>query len=601
MKIKIITFILTLSISCIIGQDLYRGAEVRTRADYLYGKFEVRYKPAQGDGLVSSFFTYNTDYGNTPWNEIDIELLGRYEKVVDMNVITTTSHLRQHYNTFNPNLDFHTYGFEWTPDYVAWFIDEEEVYRQVEPHVEELSYPQKIMMNIWNPTYDDWVGVWDDRILPRFSFYDYVSYAEYTPGSGDIGTDSNFTLLWRDDFDSYDSTRWEKKDNHTWGGNQAIFIKENAVFQDGYLILCLTNLSEIGYQDLTIPSALWSRQYGNTVDIRFSEELDPISSQLVSNYSITNINILEALLNEDKRTVKLILESDEIIDAASMGVFNIADDSDTPNVLTWQVVSLNTSEPLGDSVYINNAGESFENFLEDQVWGADKEYGHLGGNYMFAAESDEISNTDQDHLYRSSLNRLAGYKIRVENGFYDLTLMLSENHYFEPNTRTFDIVIEDSLWINDLDVFAAVGSYYAIDLPLNNIKVEDGILDIYFSAQVYGAGYNAAGPFINGTKLIKTASLSTKNLTPQGYSLNQPYPNPFNPSISIPVDLEKRSNVTINIYNVEGRFIEKVASQSFDAGHHDFSWRPSNKSSGIYFIERIIDQKKYQNKVVFLK
>jgi len=55
MKIKIITFILTLSISCIIGQDLYRGAEVRTRADYLYGKFEVRYKPAQGDGLVSSF------------------------------------------------------------------------------------------------------------------------------------------------------------------------------------------------------------------------------------------------------------------------------------------------------------------------------------------------------------------------------------------------------------------------------------------------------------------------------------------------------------------------------------------------------------------
>ena len=211
MKIKIITFILTLSISCIIGQDLYRGAEVRTRADYLYGKFEVRYKPAQGDGLVSSFFTYNTDYGNTPWNEIDIELLGRYEKVVDMNVITTTSHLRQHYNTFNPNLDFHTYGFEWTPDYVAWFIDEEEVYRQVEPHVEELSYPQKIMMNIWNPTYDDWVGVWDDRILPRFSFYDYVSYAEYTPGSGDIGTDSNFTLLWRDDFDSYDSTRWEKK------------------------------------------------------------------------------------------------------------------------------------------------------------------------------------------------------------------------------------------------------------------------------------------------------------------------------------------------------------------------------------------------------
>ena len=67
------------------------------------------------------------------------------------------------------------------------------------------------------------------------------------------------------------------------------------------------------------------------------------------------------------------------------------------------------------------------------------------------------------------------------------------------------------------------------------------------------------------------------------------------------MDLEKRSNVTINIYDLEGRYIEKIISQAFDTGHYDFSWKPSNKSSGIYIIERIIDQKKYQNKVVYLK
>ena len=67
------------------------------------------------------------------------------------------------------------------------------------------------------------------------------------------------------------------------------------------------------------------------------------------------------------------------------------------------------------------------------------------------------------------------------------------------------------------------------------------------------------------------------------------------------MDLEKRSNVIINIYDVKGRFIEKITSQVFDTGHYDFSWKPSNKSSAVYIIERIIDQKKYQNKVVFLK
>ena len=51
-----------------------------------------------------------------------------------------------------------------------------------------------------------------------------MSYASYTPGEGDVGTDSNFTFLWRDDFDYFDSTRWEKKDDHTWGGNQSFLL-----------------------------------------------------------------------------------------------------------------------------------------------------------------------------------------------------------------------------------------------------------------------------------------------------------------------------------------------------------------------------------------
>ena len=598
MKTKII--LLNLMFLILFGQN-YRGAELRTKEDYLYGKFEVRYKPAQGDGLVSSFFTYNTDYGNTPWNEIDIELLGRYDNVIDMNVITNTSHLRQHYNTFNHHLNFHTYGFEWTPDYVAWFIDGEEVYRQIEEHIQDLSYPQKIMMNLWNPAYDDWVGVWDDRILPRFSYYDYVSYASYTPGEGDIGTDQNFTAQWQDDFNFFDTTRWEKSDNHTWGGNQSLFIEENAVFQDGYLILCLTNISEPGYQDLAIPSALWARQYENTIVIRFSEELDLVSSQLSSNYSIANVNILEAQSYQDNRTVELTLESNEIVSAPSMGVFNIGDDNDPPNILTWQVLLLNTPEPLGDTVLINNGGEAFENFLEDQVWGPDKEYGHLGGNYQYTADNIDIINTDEDQIYRSSLNRVASYKIRVENGFYDLVFMLSENDYDEPNSRTFDIVIEDSLWVSDLDVFSYVGLNHALDLLLNDIKVEDGILDIYFSAQVYGGGYEAAGPFINGTKLIKTSSLSVSEFIPKKYKLDQPYPNPFNSSISIPIDIKQRSNVSIAIFDLKGRFIDEVVSQSMDLGQYQFFWNASENSSGLYIIQTIINKKTYKSKVVFLK
>ena len=48
-----------LLLSFLLGAE--RGAELRTRERVLYGKFEARYKPAQGEGLVSSFFVYNDD------------------------------------------------------------------------------------------------------------------------------------------------------------------------------------------------------------------------------------------------------------------------------------------------------------------------------------------------------------------------------------------------------------------------------------------------------------------------------------------------------------------------------------------------------------
>ena len=54
---KVLNIILLLF--CSAYSQLYRGAELRTLEPVLYGKFEARYKPAQGEGLVSSFFVYN--------------------------------------------------------------------------------------------------------------------------------------------------------------------------------------------------------------------------------------------------------------------------------------------------------------------------------------------------------------------------------------------------------------------------------------------------------------------------------------------------------------------------------------------------------------
>ena len=135
----------------------YKGAELRTKDSFLYGRFEVRYKASAGDGHTSTFFTYNDVDPNQNWNEIDIEILGRYADDVQFNTITPgrRNHVHHQFVPFSPYQDFHTFAIEWTPDYVAWCIDGEQVYKQTGEHIATLVKPQKIMMNIWNPEFEN--------------------------------------------------------------------------------------------------------------------------------------------------------------------------------------------------------------------------------------------------------------------------------------------------------------------------------------------------------------------------------------------------------------------------------------------------------------
>ena len=594
-----IIFIITILFNLVYSRQ-YRGAELRTVDSFLYGRFDARFKPAQGDGLVSSFFTYNDDNPNTPWAEIDVEVLGVYSNVVDFNTITRgqASHIRQHYVDFNPHLDFHAYSFEWTPEYVAWFIDDIEVYRQTGSHVDSLYLSQKIMMNIWNPVYADWVGAWNPDIIPRFSYYDYVSYSEYTPGEGDSGTDSNFTFSWKDDFDSFDNNRWEKSDDHTWGGNQSLFIDDNIFFENGNLILCLTNEDEIGYIDVNPPKVLWARQNENTLTVRYSEEVDISSGVDLSNYSLSGVSFIDAFMHDDQRTVQLTMDQFDLSSTA-MGIFNAQDDSD--NISSTNIVWIDTPQPLGDTIKINTGGGQIGEFLQDQVWGSDKEYGHLAGNFQFVTDAIDIQNTDNDDIYRSSLNRVALYKIRVKEGTYSLTLSFSENHYDNIGDRVFDIFIEGNQVIEGLDVFENTSAFSLYTINLNNIEVLDGILDIHLSADIYGVGYSAAGTFINAIEVMLENSLSASPDVPKEFSLQKPYPNPFNNTILIPMISSVKSDVVIEIFDINGRKVETIFKGIIQSGRKDFRWNANETSSGMYFIRSLINGESSYEKIMLIK
>ena len=226
---------------------------LRTDESYLYGRYEVRMKSADGDGIVSSFFTYNTNWednlGNLNWNEIDIEMTGNRDNSVQF----TTHHPGSPYSwsygeiidvDFNPHYEFHDYAFEWTPDYIKWFIDGIQVYEQNESIVDDLNFSQQIIMNIWPAIWEDWVGEWNEQDTPKHAYYDYVKYYEYVPNTGNYGTNNNFQLLWEDNFTNFNENIWDDNSSGTFGGNLCTFSPQNTNFYNGYLILSLTDLNE---------------------------------------------------------------------------------------------------------------------------------------------------------------------------------------------------------------------------------------------------------------------------------------------------------------------------------------------------------------------
>jgi len=69
---------------------------------------------------------------------------------------------------------------------------------------------------------------------------------------------------------------------------------------------------------------------------------------------------------------------------------------------------------------------------------------------------------------------------------------------------------------------------------------------------------------------------------PCHFSLEQNFPNPFNPSTTIRYGLPTRSHVTITIFNILGQEVAQLANGEVGAGYHEVRFDGSGLSSGLY-------------------
>ncbi len=571
-------FIVLCAVSIAVAQKPYRGAEYRTINAVQYGRFEVRMRSAQVSGMLSSFFTYYEPA--SPWNEIDVETMGRYSNEIQFNTIVPadgSNHVQRQVVPFNPHAAFHVIGFEWTPDYVAWQVDGEELYRQTGSHIALLTKQQKIMMNIWQPTDVGWAGEFSSSALPVYAYYDWVKYYAYTPGAGD-----NFTLLWTDNFTTFDSTRWQKA-THTWSTNNAQFVTENAVIQGGYLILCLTSNTSSGYsggavvdQDVDAPYVVWARGYDSTVVVRFSEAVDQESAETIPNY-VSSHTVKGAALRTDGRTVDLAVSGPITGSSFPLFVQNIRDKAPAANTMGLQNVRVKVMLPLPISIDVGGNGSSSS--IADSVWSEQKEYGGIGGTWLQLPQSTAIAGTTEPDIYRTIVHGISGYKVRVPNGTYRVTLKMVEDTYASSGMRLISAKVQGVPLFTNLDLYSRAGLLTAFDTAATSVVVDNNVLVVWMGATVDSTTLSGlvierlSGP---------TGFRPQPDRSPDwGFSL---YPNPLNGSAVVRFTLPASGLVTLQIHDTLGREVEKLFLGVLSPGLHEYRWRNDAISSGIYFL-----------------
>lgn len=95
-------------------------------------------------------------------------------------------------------------------------------------------------------------------------------------------------------------------------------------------------------------------------------------------------------------------------------------------------------------------------------------------------------------------------------------------------------------------------------------------------------------------------------VSPEDYTLENNYPNPFNPETTIPFQLKEAGYVRLDVYNIKGEHVRTLVNDHRAAGRYLTSWNGVNEqgllqSSGTYLIHFRVNGFSQTRRMEFLK
>ena len=266
----------------------------------------------------------------------------------------------------------------------------------------------------------------------------------------------------------------------------------------------------------------------------------------------------------------------------------------------------------GDLVLHQNITSGLPDNLESLIIDLFDQYGTdiCDLNDIYVSEAHTSGNPeDYIEIYNNGGEdcSLEGFKLDDNQEMDDLTfgyVIIAAGGYwlgYEDGDSSFSSGLSsdgDEVWLSD---------------PLGNTKMVtlsasaelDGVqLSQSFSSDGDGC-YTFPTPGEYNAECI-TLGIDDQKTLPQNILLINNYPNPFNPTTYIPIEMKNREDVMIEIFDVGGGLVKTIFSGSLDRGLHKFQWNGRRNDgvevgSGVYFYIVKSNSVSLSKKIVFAK
>ncbi|MCK4826713.1 T9SS type A sorting domain-containing protein [bacterium] len=166
---------------------------------------------------------------------------------------------------------------------------------------------------------------------------------------------------------------------------------------------------------------------------------------------------------------------------------------------------------------------------------------------------------------------------------------IAESHYYGNDKGFVQISVNGGDWSTIGGPYSGISTVWSqsyVDL----CDYIDSTVNIAFYL-TSGTLVDDVGWYVDDIRIegIVTDAPDRNNVNiPSNLDISQNYPNPFNPLTNISYNLPRKSDVTIEIFNILGQKIITLANETKPAGEYQITWDGNDSngnkaSTGIYF------------------